>query len=161
MSHLLGEVKLTFEMNHYLFGQAIKGLSEDTVAKRPNDQVNPMLWIAGHLVHERCFLLSLLGEESEVLWAKEFGRGSKLREIADYPSWQTILEEWEKRTTSLMPLLDTVSENILLRITDLGLPFSNATVARATTFLAMHESYHIGQMGYLRKLLGEGSALKA
>jgi hypothetical protein len=35
-------------------------------------------------------------------------------------------------------------------------PIADKTMRGAITFLAYHEGYHVGQMAYLRKLLGKG-----
>jgi uncharacterized damage-inducible protein DinB len=122
--------------------------------QRPTDNSNPMLWIAGHVVQTRAALLKLLGEPFDTGWGDLFARGAALQDRARYPSRGDIDPVMRDVTARLHTKLAALDDDQLAGPAT-GPAFPNAqTVADQIAFLALHESYHVGQLAYLRKALG-------
>jgi uncharacterized damage-inducible protein DinB len=148
---------LIFKLNHGLMQKALDGLADHDAWHRPTEKNNPMLWILGHVVSTRASMLGLLGERFETGWGDLFTRGSALRERTRYPS---LLEIERMRTevgTRLRARLAALTPEDLARPAT-GPTFPGAkTLADQIAFFAFHESYHVGQLGYVRKALGHPS----
>jgi hypothetical protein len=53
-----------------------------------------------------------------------------------------------------MKRLDDLGEDGLVAPSPRSLPIPDKTIRGAINFAAFHESYHVGQMAYIRKWLG-------
>jgi hypothetical protein len=136
--------------------RALEGLTEAELWKAPTDRNNPLLWIAGHVVQTRALVLQLLGEPVDTGWGKVFDRGAVAAPAADaerYPSRSDIERVMRHVTPRLHAKLASLDDN------DLGGPAKTQipgieTVADELAFFALHDSYHVGQLAYVRKGLG-------
>ncbi len=143
-----------FKLNQRLLVAALDGISAADAARRFEGNGNSPQWIAGHAVTSRALLAKIVGAGVEPPWPDLFGRGAKPRDAKEYPLLATILRTWDEVSASLMKRLETVGEADLRAPAPFNLPVADKTVLGAVSFLALHESYHVGQLGYLRKLLG-------
>lgn len=143
-----------YQTNAWVFAQSLEGLSETELRFQPIATCNPMIWIAGHMAQVRTLVLKLMGEPVETGWGEPFGRGSKLGDPSQYPSIGEIKETMTTLGERLGAKLLSLDDETLLRpASGPNLPNSE-TLVDQIAFLALHESYHAGQMGYLRKALG-------
>ena len=142
-----------FSVNDGFIARAIEGLSEDDLWHRPSPDNNPMFWLLGHIVHTRGSVLRLLGDSFRTGWGDVFQRGSTVRKPSDYPSLDQI-EIFRKETASrLASRLASVTDEQLAAEATYKLP-GCSVLADQIGFLALHESYHVGQLAYIRKMLG-------
>jgi len=148
-----------FRLNEYFFHQALEGLSEDELWLQPAKKANPMLWIAGHMTDTRTVVLQVLGEAFELPWEDQFKRFGKLGQPGEYAEISLIRSTMTAVSLRLISLLAAMDDEQLYQ------PATGVGVAKAKTRmdeiaqLAWHDSYHLGQMAYLRKALGyEGLA---
>jgi uncharacterized damage-inducible protein DinB len=142
--------------NDGLFAGALAGLSEADLWYRPTESSNPILWIGGHITHVRLLVLKLMGEIHETGWGDLFARGNSVKRSDEYPPVDEVLRVMAEISGKLHARLRAMSDEELLQ-TASGPAIPNAkTLADQIAFLALHDSYHIGQMGYLRKALGHG-----
>jgi uncharacterized damage-inducible protein DinB len=113
-----------------------------------------MLWIFGHMVGTRVNILKLLGDDFDPGWGDVFGRGAALQDAAGYPSREKINEVSREVNRRLYAKLGSLTD------ADVSKPasrsFTNAvqTLGDQLAFLAMHDTYHVGQLAYVRKALG-------
>ena len=143
-----------FTVNDNFISRAIDGLSEDELWHRPHENTNPMFWLLGHIVHSRAGLLRLLGEDYRTGWGERFQRGAALKERAEYPDLTEIERIRTDTSERLGARLAALTEAELTRdATGPQLPASK-TLGDQIGFLALHESYHVGQLAYVRKMLG-------
>ena len=112
-----------------------------------------MLWIAGHVVQTRAQLLGLLGEPFDTGWGERFDRGAVIGEAEGYPSRdeiERVMREVSQRLQAKLAALDDAR-----RAQPPSIDLHGATtVADQVAGFAFHDSYHVGQMGYIRKALG-------
>lgn len=146
-----------YALSAHLFEKVLKGLGQKELMRSPGADSNPMIWVAGHVVQSRATLLHMLGVKKETPWGELFSRGaSRPEDITRYPKIEEILSVWNEMAGGLMGRLNALTEQDLEKEAPLELPGPDKTIRNAITFLAFHETFHIGQMAYLSKWLGRG-----
>jgi len=148
-----------FKRNAQLFEKATQGIPPERWLARPSSDSNHLLWIAGHVVVHRAIILKLLGVEWSAPWAKLFARGAKLVAPEQYPGAGEIQRAWNDVSQNLSTSLANVSAEVLAKPAPKESPSFDQTVGGQIAFLGFHETYHVGQMSYLRKWLGYGQVV--
>ena len=144
----------TFRQNGNLLEKSFSDLESEEWLRRPAEGSNPVLWIVGHVIWSRSRVLALLGEEWSRPWLPLFARGATLAGDAQYPPPQEIVAAWHDVTPHLTAALDAAPAEALAAPVGEKSPSYDGTVGGMITFLAFHETYHVGQVGYLRCWLG-------
>jgi uncharacterized protein YndB with AHSA1/START domain/uncharacterized damage-inducible protein DinB len=140
--------------NDSLADRAFIGVKPDDLWKRPTPQNNSMLWIYAHMAATRARLLNVLGDDYDPGLGDAFGRGAQVQDAENYPSREKINEASREVNARLFAKLATVSEAELSREAKGPRPPSAQTVGEQLAFFALHDSYHVGQLAYVRKALG-------
>ena len=117
-----------------------------------------MLWIFGHIVTTRASLAGHLGVPVGTGWDKKFARGAELLPSDQYPPIQEIERVNRDVVDRLKTRFATLTDAELSGPPTISSLSGVTTLAEQLAFFAFHESYHVGQMGYVRKALG-GSRL--
>jgi hypothetical protein len=137
-----------------LFHRGLEGVSREDLVRRPHDGSNPLLWIAGHALSSRISLTKVCGENIENPWGKIFARGATVDADVSYPEVSEIIALWDNVTEALMKRLEALDDADLSGPSPFPIPTPDNTKRGAIAFLNFHETYHIGQIAYLRKWLG-------
>jgi uncharacterized damage-inducible protein DinB len=143
-----------FRQNTNQLEKSFSDLRREEWLRRPAEGSNPVLWIVGHLVWARSRVLATLGEEWTRPWLPLFARGAALDADSAYPSPDEIMTAWHDVTLHLTASLDAAPADALAAPVGERSPSYDGTVAGMVTFLAVHETYHVGQVAYLRRWLG-------
>jgi len=145
-----------FKGSLYMLDLNSAGLTDELAARRPGEGVATAAWVLGHLVHTRRRILKLLGAPLPEDPAFEaFGRHS---EGAPGSLPYSALVEAFKAT-------DAPFKAALQAVADWDRPTMNPAtkteqpLEQVMAFLFSHESYHLGQLGLIRKLLGLKGAI--
>ncbi len=154
MDPALAAVTPLFHANDQLFHRALEGIKPEDLFRSPQSESNPLIWIAGHLMTSRVSLTRVVGERIENPWSKIFARGASVDEKINYPELPEIVSLWNTTTKSLMNGLESLDDATLSEEASFRVPTGDKTKRGAIVFLNFHETYHIGQMAYLRKWLG-------
>jgi len=153
-SALASPVDKIYLTNEMMFKKALEGLSIEQLFYRPTETNTPMLWIAGHIPETRTSVLKLMGEEFETGWGDLFKRGHILKDAAGYPTISEIFATLDELSARLHARLTSLSDEQLSSAA-VGPKFPNSnTLLEQIGFLAWHESYHVGQLAYIRRSLG-------
>ena len=147
-----------FRINTDLFKKTIQGIPSARLLARPADDSNHLLWIAGHVVVHRARVLKLLGQAWSAPWEQLFVRGAKLAEDGLYPGIDEVGQVWDDVSGRLAITLVDASPEALAAPVSKGMTL-DGKISGQISFLALHASYHVGQMAYLRKWLGFGQAV--
>lgn len=144
-----------FRFNNGFLVRTVSELSDEEWLRQPGPNSNHVAWIVGHIIFCRNAVLSRLGHEWSRPWLSKFARGVKLEEAAPYPSPRELMEAWHQVST----LLDTTLQNISQETLDQpapnpGPPSADGKFSGFVNFMALHETYHGGQIGYLCTWLG-------
>jgi hypothetical protein len=149
----LAPLVMMFTINETLITKAMDGLTDNQLWQRPTDNNNPMLWLVGHLVRSRARLLTSLGDSFDTGWGDAFARGSAVEDRSTYVSRDEILRMMTTVNARLYPKMESLGGEDASRPATGPVPLIK-TVADLATFLVAHESYHVGQLAYIRKALG-------
>jgi uncharacterized damage-inducible protein DinB len=133
------------------------GLTPELAARRSASGVASAAWIVGHLVSTRRRIVKLLGGSlpEDPVWEQHYARGGP--GIGAHLEWPALLEAF--RGT------DEVLKSAFQQVPDWDRPTTNPALGleqpleQVLTFLFMHECYHLGQIGIIRKLLGLPGAI--
>ena len=153
-SRAIAPIARMYRLNEYFFGQALDGLSVEELWRRPAENANPMIWIAGHMTDTRAVVLKALHEDFELPWGEQFKRYCKVGEPSQYPDVAQIRSAMADISERIRSRLAAVTDEQLDQFaTGVGVPNAR-TLMHEIAQLAWHDSYHLGQMAYLRKALG-------
>ncbi|MGB6974914.1 MAG: DinB family protein [Terracidiphilus sp.] len=141
-----------FRQNSGMLGRVLAGVSPEQWLSAPSDCCNPPLWILCHLVWTRSRLLSMLGVEWQRPWFGQFSRGAARPAADDYPAQAEVLAAWQESGPALAAALESATDELLSRPNNP--PSLDETFAGMVSFLAVHETYHVGQMSYACRWLG-------
>jgi uncharacterized protein YndB with AHSA1/START domain len=149
-------LSFVFAANSALIVRAFDGLGDDRLWHRPTPHNNPPLWIAGHIVHVRGSMLRLLGGDPlDTGWGDLFAGGAALDDPAKYPGKADVLRVHEEVAKRIVARLGALTAADLAREATIGpKPPGVKTVGDQLGFFALHDSYHVGQLGFIRKALG-------
>jgi hypothetical protein len=150
----LTPVAQQFRETTRLYVRALDGVTRDALLTRPGPRSNPLIWVAGHLVQQRTRLLGALGPARQIPWDDLFGTGSMIGDLQRYPGIGELDAVWRSATEELLRRLETMTASSLFAPPPDWLRTQDGTLLGALSFAAMHEAYHVGQMGFLRKWLG-------
>ncbi len=143
-----------FRATDQLFHKSLEGIKREDLLRRPHDSSNPLVWVAGHALTSRASLTRMVGEHIENPWSEIFARGATVDTAVVYPEASEIISLWDTVTEKLMTRLEQLTDEELAKPASFPVPTGDKTKRGAIVFLNYHETYHIGQMAYLRKWLG-------
>jgi uncharacterized damage-inducible protein DinB len=145
-----------FKADEWMIAAAVADFSAADWLRAAGDGA-PALWILGHIVtYRRVLLRTIGGDIAEEPWESAFARGSDAGSAA-----QAGID-----ADGLMADLNAVGEKLrdqLAGMTDADLaaagprelPDGSTTIVGLLSFMQFHESYHLGQLGYLRRVVGK------
>jgi len=146
-----------FALNTGSLPKAVAGLSPEEWLKRPSDHSNHITWIVGHLIWARKIVIDRVGGKWECPGIEVFARSAKLDESAKYPSSEALLALWSDSAAALDATLNGLTPEALAAPSPPGPPNPDGKVSGFIGVLAWHETYHLGQIAYLRGWLGHSA----
>jgi uncharacterized damage-inducible protein DinB len=154
---MLQPLALIFKLNNNLIARSLDGLSDEDVWRQPSGSGNPIGWILGHLTETRAGLLSDMGMPFDCGWSRAFQRGSALQDRAGYPARAAIEAAWKATHPAMRDAFGTISDDRLVAPASRRPVPGIESLAALIAFCGFHESYHVGQIGLIRKQLGHSS----
>jgi uncharacterized damage-inducible protein DinB len=150
----LDGLALIFKLNNGMVDRVLDRLPDDDFWRSAGEGGNPIGWLLGHLTETRLGLLRELGDNAPSGWGTRFARGSERLDRSAYPSRDALEAAW-KGTRKRMRDAFAGLTPAQLATASAGPPLPGAeTVAQRLAFFAFHESYHVGQMAFVRRRLG-------
>ncbi len=132
----------------------VADLSPEEWLKRPGESTNHIAWIVGHMAYCRGRMLHFVGTEWSLPALENFGRGKKLMNDSAYPAPLALLDAWRESGSALDTALESVSGDLLAQAATQGPPSLDGKIGGIVNFMAIHETYHLGQVSCLRSWLG-------
>ncbi|MDR3741416.1 MAG: DinB family protein [Terracidiphilus sp.] len=157
LSPLIVGAAADYHRNTGCLQRAVDGLSPEQWLARP-DHGNHIAWIVGHVVWARHAIITRLGGSWDCPGLEVFARGAKLDSAANYPSPESLLVAWNQSGELIATTLENLTPEVLAAPAPPGPPSPDGKVSGFIGVLAWHETYHLGQIAYLRCWLG-GSGL--
>ena len=134
--------------------RALEGVSADGALERPNERTNHMAFLAVHVLDARFFLLHYVGGSAENPFAELLDGASSIEEVSYFPGASEVLEAWESLEATLEERFGSLTDSELDAPSPQGFPIDDDSVLGGVAFLVQHDSYHVGQLAYVRKYLG-------
>lgn len=137
-------------------------ISHEESLIQPQGGGNCLNWVVGHIVATRNHVLGLLGKEP--IWpaekAERYRRGGEpitAEEDAVIP-FDEMLADFDTSHEAIVAGLGEISDEEL----DVLVPWFGQDQPKAVALagLVFHETYHLGQTGLLRRLVGREGAIK-
>lgn len=148
-----------FKTNTDLVRKTIAEIGPESWFRKPGDDSNHLMWVLGHLVWSRSNVLKLFSEHVDVPLGSLFSRGAQLASPDEYPSVEEMRRVWDEVSQKLLTTLASAPADQLAKPALNGPPSFDGKVSGNVAFLAFHETYHVGQVSYLRKWLGHGQTV--
>ncbi len=146
-----------FRVNNGLFLSSFTGVAAGDITTKIHENGNFLLWIAGHMTISRYLLAGLLGVERKHPFGSLFDRGAVVNRTTDYPAIEDIKDAWATISDLLFSRLEELTVEDVIATSPLTLPTRDKSILATMAFLSLHESYHAGQLAYIRRSLGYDS----
>lgn len=148
-----------FKQNTHFLRKNVEGLSDEEWVRRPLGSGNHVLWIVGHVALSRGLTLKRLGDDWGKPWMSLFGRGLPCDDSAAYPTPEEAMLAWNESSAHMKAAMESASAELLATPSTQGPPSADGKVSGVVNFMAYHETYHVGQLAYLRGLFGHKGAM--
>lgn len=148
------------KIDEWLIGECLVDLAAPDFTRRIAERGNAFAWIFGHIVNARYLLAQLVGLADTFPYADLFARGAAYPTAEQLPDPAELQRCWARVVAPLHERLATLTDADLDTDTGRQFPHGDTSVAGALSALTLHESYHVGQLGYLRVLLGYPPVVK-
>jgi len=151
-----------FEFSQWALLRNLEGITDEEALSQPKPGGNSINWIAGHVITPRQGFLKAFGKPGFLSATSQpaYNRGSKPGDAM--PETLTAIREMLAQShDALVAAISDFDEATLAS----KAPFSpggnpNETVGSLLGKLVIHESYHAGQIGMARRLLGKEGAIQ-
>ena len=156
MATSISSIAKAVQLNNKLFLNTLNSIEYKDAIKQINEHTNSVLFIACHLIDARYYIINYLGGQKESPLRDILGYVSSIEDVIEYPPMEEVRRYWKTTFTLMHEKFESLTEEKLDEKSSIQFPISGDTVLDSITFLIEHESYHIGQMAFLRKYLGYG-----
>ena len=154
MNDLIRPVADQFKFNSLILSLATSDLKNEHAGRRFREgQGSSISFLMGHLLSSRYGVLKMLGAGDDNPFAEQFGRNAAPLDVGGYPDISEFKTAWDGLSDRFHAALDRATEDQLLSSVE-GYPVDDHTVRGALMFMAWHESYHVGQVGFFRTAQG-------
>ena len=145
------------DTNAAFIRRALDGLEVETASLRPIENGNSLAFLAVHVVDARAYLVGLLGGDADHDWSETFAAARGIEDMSQVPTPLQLLATFDTLSDRLEARLEVLDAEALDRPSGVSFPTGDESVLGAISFLAFHESYHVGQMALLHRAVGRGS----
>jgi len=154
MNPALAPVAEIYALNTTLLVNCFTGVSDAQAAARVLAGANSMAFVAVHVIDARFHAAALLGRTAPNPLEATLGAVERIEDVTSLPTVGQFLDMWESISAHLADAFETASSDRLAAPGPRLFPVRDGSVLGALTFLAQHESYHVGQLALVRKALG-------
>jgi uncharacterized damage-inducible protein DinB len=148
-----------FRANTDIITKAIADVRPEDWFRTPGDDSNHLMWLLGHVVVHRGYVLKNLDREWDRPWASLFARGTERLDEAQYPTVDEMRSAWNEISEQLKAALREAPDEVLAKPAPEGPPSFDKKMSGTVAFFAFHDTYHTGQVSFLRKWLGYGQTI--
>ncbi len=156
MNPKIAPLRELYELNTRLFVNCLQGIDDGTARQRLNGTTNNVAFIVAHLVDARFYLSKILGLELENPLEASLGDVNSVDEAHEFPNLDALRGMWSELADVLDERLREITGDELSADAPSDFPVADNSILGGVAFLVQHESYHIGQLAFLRKCLDFG-----
>lgn len=144
-----------FDLNTDLLLNCLDGLSDEEARRRLETGGNSVTFLASHLADSRHYLVARLGRPLSNPLAQYLADVRSIDEIQSLPSLEEIRPAWLAVSAHLQSVLGDLTPIELAEPNSHRFPVDDSTRLGMIAFLVQHDSYHLGQIAFLRRQLGK------
>jgi uncharacterized damage-inducible protein DinB len=144
-----------YDLNTDLLLNCLDGLTDAEAQQRLAAGGNSVTFLASHLVDSRHFLVTRLGQPLSNPLARYLADIRSIEEIRDLPSLDEIRPAWSEVSAHLQQVLNGLTAAQLNEANVHRFPLADKSRLGMIAFLIQHDSYHLGQVAFLRRQLGK------
>lgn len=154
MHQSIAAVSDLYKLGTKMFEKTLDGFDDARQFERPGDKANSVNWIAGHMTTSRYGVAAALGLEDKCPWGDLYNVAVEADKPSKYPPLEEIKAAWGDISAKILKGFEEVSEDQLAGKPTWEPPEVEQSNRGVVAVLSLHENYHMGQLGYLRKLHG-------
>jgi len=143
------------ELNTDLLLNCLDGLSDEEARRRLEGGGNSVAFLAAHLTDTRHFLANRLGHPRANPLSRYLAEASSIDDIVEWPTLAEQRDWWRAVSRHVGEVVAGRTAEELRRPKVHRFPLEDTTELGLIAFLMQHDSYHIGQMAFLRRQLGK------
>ena len=143
-----------YNLNTKLVNKTLEDLTDDVAHKRINDTGSSLHWIIGHIANSRHYVGGLFNAGTEFENSELYNGGTPMKEPSAYPPIAEIKKIFENVSGKFMKRLEELTDDDINKKLESKLPVKDETMLGAIAFFSLHESYHVGQLSFIRRQLG-------
>ena len=143
-----------FALNTDLVGNCAADLSDAQANRRLKGGGNSIAFLIAHLTDVRHFLADLLGSPIANPLTPYLAEARSIDEVESLPPLTELLDAWRVVSAHLADVFEGMDATALDAATPQSFPTGGGTMLDTIAFLAQHDSYHLGQIAFLRRRLG-------
>jgi uncharacterized damage-inducible protein DinB len=145
------------ELNTDLLLNCLKDVSEEEARRRLAAGGNSMLFLAAHLTDSRHFLAARLNRPLNNPLTSYLEQARGIDDITAWPPLADVRAAWQAVSAHLIAALAAIPAGDLAISNAHRFPFTDTSRLGMIAFLTQHDSYHIGQLAFLRRQLGKSA----
>jgi hypothetical protein len=160
-----GEIERLYNVTFFTLKTNTEGVTHAMSLVAPQPAGNCMNWVLGHILAQRYHILKLAGEEP--VWTADdvavYKRGSAPiapGRVAEAKPFEGMVADLAKTQERLKSALARITPERLEEMGIENVPGGVQPIGSQLAFFNFHESYHSGQIGLLRRLIGLGGAIQ-
>ncbi|HUP60095.1 MAG TPA: DinB family protein [Thermoanaerobaculia bacterium] len=149
-------------MNQWIATANLEGITHEESLVRAVPGGNHINWILGHVVATRCAVLPALRQES--VWSEErtqlYRKNQELRENPNYLPLDEVSRAFHASQERLLEGIAALTDEDLAAPAPFSPGGGSDTLGSLLMKIAVHEAYHLGQTGILRRVVGKPGAIR-
>ncbi|MEM9378326.1 MAG: DinB family protein [Planctomycetota bacterium] len=155
MASALERVAKRFDFNGKLLQVAIEGFPDDAWSYTPDGGGNTAHWILGHLVIARRGALRMSGVDvAPEPWEEAFARDAKPEGTEGFPPITDLAAAFHAAGSALADHIASMDDETASAPAPRSFPDGSDTIGGVLDFMQFHETYHLGQIGLIRRANG-------
>ena len=157
MEPQLAPLAAILDLNTDLLLNTLDGVGDGDARARLPGGGNSLAFLAAHLTDTRHFLAERIGRPLANPVAPYLADARTIEDITAWPSLPDLRDAWCAVSAHLHSALGGMSAEDLAQANADRFPLADGTRLGMIAFLVQHDSYHLGQMAFLRRQLGKSA----
>jgi uncharacterized damage-inducible protein DinB len=154
MDARLAPLAALFDLNTDLALNCLEGIDDQAARLQAAPALNSMAFLLAHITDSRHYLAAWLRQPIDNPLAAALKDATGISDAGPLPDLDTLRREWKRISAHLGVALAATPPEVLNESSPQRFPIADDSRLGAIAFLAQHESYHIGQLGLLRRQAG-------
>jgi uncharacterized damage-inducible protein DinB len=155
MDQQIAPLAALFGLNTDLLLNCLDDVSDSEARECLAGGGNSLAFLAAHLTDTRHFLVSRLGIPLPNPLERYLAEARSISDVREWPPLAETRNAWLAVSDHLQRVLGVLTAAELSEPNVNRFPIGDSTRLGMIVFLAQHDSYHLGQMAFLRRQLGK------